>query len=417
MNTLARHAAIAVVIGVVGLFAAADALALGFRNPDQGARATAQGEAFVAQADDASAIYYNPGGLTQLEGTHVSGGALVSFRDIRFNGAVASEEMNDPAYIPHAYVATDLGLEKWRFGLGVNVPFGTDVDWGQTGTFRYLLTEAGMMVVNFAPTAAYKVNDHLSIGASLNVYHGETELNRLVPFSILFSAPDGRFRFEGDGQALGATVGVLWKINEHHTAGVVYRSPFSINFEGSAVVRGDVTGFFGKSPASAEIDFPQSVAVGYAFRPNDKLKLEADIEWTNWDVLNTVQLRSPNAAFATDPASTIPFHWMDSFFYQFGAQYALDEHWAARAGYIFSENSVPQSTFSPFLPDSDRHVFSVGLGYANARLAVDVAYQYSLSDDRTVSGSADTNFDGVGDVDGQWKSDAHAVIVTSTIKF
>ena len=53
------------------------ASANGFRLPDQDAFATARGEAFVATADNASAIYYNPAGITQLAGTIFAAGFFV----------------------------------------------------------------------------------------------------------------------------------------------------------------------------------------------------------------------------------------------------------------------------------------------------------------------------------------------------
>ena len=46
----------------------------GFALPDQDAFATARGEAFVATADNPSAIYYNPAGITQLKGDNLRGG-------------------------------------------------------------------------------------------------------------------------------------------------------------------------------------------------------------------------------------------------------------------------------------------------------------------------------------------------------
>ena len=46
----------------------------GFRLLDQGANATAQGAAFSAQADDPSALHYNPAGMTQLPGLQVYAG-------------------------------------------------------------------------------------------------------------------------------------------------------------------------------------------------------------------------------------------------------------------------------------------------------------------------------------------------------
>src|SRR5438034_11201311 len=47
---------------------------LGVRIADQDPFATARGNAFVATADNPSAIYYNPAGITQLDGLNVSAG-------------------------------------------------------------------------------------------------------------------------------------------------------------------------------------------------------------------------------------------------------------------------------------------------------------------------------------------------------
>ena len=53
---------------------ASKASANGFRLLDQDAFATARGEAFVATADNASAVYYNPAGITQLDGNNLRSG-------------------------------------------------------------------------------------------------------------------------------------------------------------------------------------------------------------------------------------------------------------------------------------------------------------------------------------------------------
>lgn len=414
MRISARFLAVAALLSLVS----STSFGLGFRNPDQDARATGQGEAFVAQADGPSAVYYNPGGLTQLTGTEFSSGGLLSFRNIRFDGVAANEKLNEPAYTGHMYLASDFGLEHWRFGLGVNIPFGNAENWGNHGPFKYQLTQTSLRVINYELATAYKFNEHFSLGAGLNFYDSNTELNRLVPFSLLFpGSPDGRFRFDGKGRAFGATAGLLWTINEQHSIGVVYRSPFTIDYHGVVFVKNDPTTTLGRSAATAEIIFPQSAAIGYAYRPTPKLKLEVDAEWTDWDTLNTVKLHSPNAAFATDPGAVIPFRWESSWFLEGGAQYTINERWTARAGYIFSQNTVPDSTFGPTLPDSHRHVLSAGLGYTLGRITVDVVYQYSLSESRTIRNSLDTNFDGIGDADGKWKSDAHTIMITSSLKF
>src|SRR5881392_1187034 len=47
------------------------ALGLGSRIPNQDAAAIARGNAFVATADNPSAMYYNPAGITQLDGQNI----------------------------------------------------------------------------------------------------------------------------------------------------------------------------------------------------------------------------------------------------------------------------------------------------------------------------------------------------------
>ena len=417
MRRLVQIFTCATVLVVIGSRTVPQTWALGFRNPDQDARATAQGEAFVAQADDASAIYYNPAGLTQVKGTQITSGGILIFRDIKFNGAGTKDQMTDPAFTPHFFAASDLGQEKWRFGLGATIPYGNSMNWG-SGPFSTLVRESSLIVYDIAPTVAYQINEYLSLGAGLNVYHGSTDLK--FDFSPLL--PGSRSQFKADGDAVGATVGLLWKINDQHTVGVVYRSPFAIDFHGRAK-NSNAGPFTTSADASAKINFPQQVAAGYAFRPIKKLKLEADVEWTNWETLNTVRTRSADPIVTGDPRTTIPFKWLDSFYYEAGAQYEVDDHWAVRAGYIFSENSVPTSTFSPNLPDSNRHVFSVGFGYdskdkavllSTLGLSVDLVYQYALSEDRTIPAGKSV---ASPLVDGKWQSSSHAVMITTTLKF
>src|ERR1039458_7320661 len=55
--------------------------ATGFRLPDQDAFATSRGEAFVATADNPSAIYYNPAGISQLEGNNLRAGIYGIYLD------------------------------------------------------------------------------------------------------------------------------------------------------------------------------------------------------------------------------------------------------------------------------------------------------------------------------------------------
>src|SRR5437867_3696399 len=110
--------------------------ATGFRILDQSASATGQASAFTAQADDASAVYYNPAGMTQLRGIQISLGANLIGGSTNFRDAAGQTARGDfggsVAYPPptNFYITAnlkDLGVTELgdlNAVVAVVVPFG-----------------------------------------------------------------------------------------------------------------------------------------------------------------------------------------------------------------------------------------------------------------------------------------------------
>ena len=141
-----------------------------FRILDQGAAAAGQSNAFTAQADDPSAIYYNPAGMMQLRGvqtyfgTTLLGGST-SYKNTAgqtargdFNGSVAYPP---PSNIYITANLNDLGLtapvlRNMAVGVGLTFPFGTLYRWPTNGPFATATTGAALQLLNIKPTLAYK---------------------------------------------------------------------------------------------------------------------------------------------------------------------------------------------------------------------------------------------------------------------
>ena len=58
---------------------------------DQDAEATARGDAFVATADNPSAIYYNPAGITQLAGQQLRLGSYAAIYTVHYRSTANVE--------------------------------------------------------------------------------------------------------------------------------------------------------------------------------------------------------------------------------------------------------------------------------------------------------------------------------------
>ena len=147
------------------------------------AGAAGMGNAFAAQADDASALYYNPAGMTQLRGVHILTGALfvggtTNFTSSSTGQTTTGDRDGAVAWPPpaHLYIVANLkdigfdALEKWTAGVGVTVPFGSLTRYPRENPFSTAVYYNTNPLLDIKPTVAYKLNDYLSFGLGADIY-------------------------------------------------------------------------------------------------------------------------------------------------------------------------------------------------------------------------------------------------------
>jgi long-chain fatty acid transport protein len=396
--------------------------ALGIRLADQDARATARGNAFTATADNPSAIYYNPAGISQLYAPALSLGtgvgktatpveqdaegglrlrmglyAITLGNQVNITGTTSSFDISHRWQAAASFYATwKKPGSKLTFGLGMYSPYGFGIWYPENSPVRQLAISGSIAYTTINPVVSWQVTDTLSIAAGPTFNYAKAGLKR----GILSTFSGDSFEFEGTGWALGANAGILWKPAPKHSFGLMYRSETQVNFDGHSNTY-IPTVVSNRESATANITFPQNVVLGYSYRPTERWNLEVNVDWTDWDRLNTVILNKGTGNVA------LPFNWQSSFFYEFGATYKFDGGLSASAGYIYSENSVPNGSFNPIVPDSNRHIFSIGLGKQWKNLDIDVAYQYAHGPSRTVTSLAS----------GTYQFDSHAISISAGFHF
>ena len=382
---------------LVTLTATHSLMAGGFRLPDQDAFATARGEAFAATADNASAIYYNPAGLGQLRGHNLRAG----FYSIWFQSSYESPsggnweskaKINPVPQLFYAYGCEDLPL---TFGLGVYAPFGLSLKWPGDVPFRQVALEGSLNYITVNPAVAWRILPNLSLGAGLNVNRGSAFLKQgLAPIPL-----GDAFEFKGDGLSVGGNVGLQWQINSNFTLGTTYRSASTIGMDGHINIQPPASL---PTRASASLDFsiPESAVVGLSWRPTPKWNIEADVEWTDWNNVNSLAIKS------VVPLPAVPFNWHESYYYELGVTRYFENRWWVSAGYVFNQSAMPDKYYNPAVADVDKHFFSVGTGYHGSRWSFDVAYQLGYGPEHNVQGSVS------GVADGKYDFISHALSTT-----
>ncbi len=359
---------------------------LGIRIADQDPLATARGNAFVATADNPSAIYYNPAGISQLEGQNIRAGFYGIYLNSDYDSPTASAEFETKdklAGVPQFYFTCSPKDCPLSFGLGLYSPYGLSLEWPDHVPFRTIGTYGRITYLTIHPVVSWKITDNLFLAAGPTFNYGDTELRQgVAPAAFGFG---DLLTFKGDDWDYGFTAGLLWKISGQHSIGINYRSATTLNFKGTlhGVNVPSLPPAFSQ-PANASFAFPQNVVFGYSFRPTKDWNFEINVDWTDWDRLKAVNLNSPSP-FPLSQSKN--FDWRSSFFYEFGVTRYFGGGCRLSGGYIYSENSVPDSAFNPLIPDSDRHIFSIGIGrkYPNSRWSWDFAYQFAYGPERTVN--------------------------------
>lgn len=359
-----------------------------------GARASGMAAAFVAVADDPSALLHNPAGLAGLEGTNIYLGVTAILGSTEFeNPGGETEEVDFQVHFPpHFYISSDFDNEDMALGIGVYSPFGIGgLEWPANGLTRYIATKnlIGTLAVN--PVFAYRVSPSFSFGLGFFYLYALFDSERMIDQSAL-EAEDGKFSLEGQGGGFGYNLSVLIHPGQKISFGVAYRSgvevdqDIDINLTNLAPALQPLTG--GPSidiDADTSLDFPQVLSFGTAYRPTDSLTVGLEIEWTEWSRFNRMDLdlkkEIPSAGISD---FAIDFDYRDTWFFKIGAEFKIKDNYFLRGGYGYITNPVPEHTLNPGNPDADQHSLSVGFGYKKEKWALDLFYTADIFEDRTV---------------------------------
>ncbi len=302
----------------------------GFEIPDNGTEALGRGGAFVAKADDPTAIQYNPAGLAQQRGTRVllDGHLVLSSYSFQRYGVFPDnpkdaktpwggspypkvQDTGGPFFAPFIAATSDFGLDWLTAAVGVFGPSGVGnrtyplgVD-GAPAASRYDLVQAKSLIA--LPTAALGVHlfDWLDVGAAVHFVYGSFSLTSTSFVDIATAACpnveyqpcDSVSRLDVSGTGWAGTFGALVHASDNLSVGASVRTPVSIDASGTATVLQAPLGQSIPPPGNATFhtDLPLYARVGarYAFREPDGFEtgdVEVDGTYESWQ---SAQLSGP----------------------------------------------------------------------------------------------------------------------------
>jgi len=249
-----------------------------------GTRAFSLAGAFRGVADDFSAAYWNPAGMTRLNGFQIGVGVV----GVRPLATLTPKNLTPDVFNPDATLGGLYGLnngytigetsfkEETRYipsfafgyhaegssiayGLSVSVPFGLGTDWNlfnleqvhnygnmSSSDYPILDTVSEIAILAIQPTIAFEFSEKVSVGVGF-VYTIANKLSFRQPsFSDnpTLGTPLGTFQYpylitdtllDGTGTGFGLNFGVMFEASEKLSIGV------DVQYFGDIDIDGDVT--------------------------------------------------------------------------------------------------------------------------------------------------------------------------------
>jgi len=406
----------------------------GFAINENGTKAVGMGGAFAAQADDPSAIYFNPAGIVQLEGTQVYGGMAIIIPSATFtsNGTSAlgaagqtTDSEDVTFFIPNFYATHKLN-DQVSFGFGEFSNFGLSTEWDKKWEGRYIT--GGILsqieTISLNPVVAYRPHQRISLSVGPVLQYLAIELKNKVPNLLQPGGADGNAKFTGDNFDWGYNLGLLFWITDDVKFGASYRSEVEHTIsDGKLRFNPEGINTFTSTRFDADLTTPAVMYLGLAYTILEgKLTFEFDGQWTEWSAYEKLE------ATYNPPIGQGPFarsgiskdkKWEDVWAYRFGVNYKLNEQWAVRAGLIFDESPIPDEHVDPGLPSGDRVLYTIGSTFNMSNFTFEFAYNYLDDEGATFNNEVgDFSALGIGRVTGEFDDvDAHIFSLNLVYRF
>ncbi len=377
--------------------------ASGFQLLEQGSGLGNAYAGSAAKSNDASTIYYNPAGMTQLQGRAVSLGVTAvrpsfKFSDSAsqvgvFNATGNGGDAGSWGFPPNAYLSWALNRDLY-LGLGINAPFGLATKYDDPWKGSAHSNEFDIKTININPALAYRVNEQFSLGAGASWQRIEADYYRqvaILPSATFGALPQVRSHTSLSDDAWGWNLGVLFTPSPSTKVGVSYRSAIQYHTDGDITLGGDGTqagnltavGLSlrgGASDAKADIKVPDTLIVSATQKLSEQWELLGDFSWTGWSSIKNLDIVRSSGPGTGTTAQVIEADFRNTYRFALGANYSYTDAIKFMFGLAYDESPVKNSsTRLASLPDNGRTWFTVGTQWKPAKeqtLELGAAYLY-----------------------------------------
>jgi hypothetical protein len=354
-----------------------------------GARAAGMGGAFIGVSDDATAVFWNPSGLTQLQNLEVSIVTKYNSLKSQFVGWENEQSNFVLDFVSFAYPFMDNKLviaATYQRPMDLYLDF--EVDYGSV----HEIEEGTGGADTFTMGLAYRINSIFSAGLSANTWFGEIEREYYYnenDYSVSWGEwydYTAIYKFNQTFSGFNMIIGGLIDLNYLENSipfkiGAVCRTAFDLKAKEKGLISYDEIWEQGVHYYSVEVidghvknEIPVMIGIGASYCFGEYFTLAADFEKRAYKNSNINQ------------------HEKDLNQFRIGAEYLIVTNFAEipiRAGF----QTVPTLMVDAFNNQIIGSGYSFGTGLSFDKFAIDIAFTKAKNEnDRGYYGTQDNSY-------------------------
>jgi long-chain fatty acid transport protein len=360
----------------------------GFQVNFQGQKQQGMGCAGASLVQDASALFYNPGGVSFLHSSEVNVAVTPIFGNVMYVDSSTQQTFrtNSPVGTPFNLYAL-FKVEKFhrlKYGLSITTPFGSTVQYEENWIGRFALTRLELKAIQFQPTLSFRITDNIGIGGGPVFTTGAVNLQKDLPVQF-YDGTFGHAEISGKAIGWGYNVGIHLKANEKLNASFSYRSKTKMRVTNGNVqftVPEALNQSFPDGNLTSGIPLPSVATLGFSFKPAKRWDLVLDVNHVGWKAYDTLRFDyEQNTTSLLDTKSVR--NYKNIFAFRMGAQCNLmptndSKNVRVRAGLGYGFSPVQDGYVTPETPDGNRMYFTSGMSLVfNAHFNMDFSFYFT----------------------------------------
>lgn len=371
---------------------AVDAGAEGFAINEWSAEGVAMGGARMFAENDAANIAYNPASITKVRGEAFKQSAVYISPHGKYTAYDATGKSIDEGknvvhagWAPGNYYVKQLNDKDW-IGIGLFSRFGMISEFERDSAVASNAFFSRLNGASLTPTYARKFDNKWSaaVGAEVNYVGLELQKNALgiIPTQT-----------KGESWALGWNAAANYAFDSKNEIGLVYRSKVTHTMD--ADFRGYSSGITGSdhfTKAHGKVTLPDSWAIGYNHKFDDRTRVELNGTYTKWSTYDALNITFDDK-FLGQSGSYSQKNWSNGWRYALGVEHKLSDKYTIMGGYAYDESVIPFDGADFIVPTGARRTYSLGFQYHDKKQTLAMTLGFIDIDGLSIKGHMGDTYD------------------------